>query len=355
MFSEVVWELERPRSRTRQRNMRSCRNSLEAAFRNVDAYDLVDAYDHAEKVISDLAEGADYFQELVRRLMVEAALRPWDEFLDFLDRFERDFKKQLTADNVERHRQYIRETLNRLHGLEESKFQGLETQLNDIARWAQDQRSGDSTYRWLLQRIEELVEAACTQKLPELIKAMNDYLRRAASIVQQAFVLRGGQHRHAYARAITKIASLDRSAQDKVLERIGREMASAELRFVDPQSFKLRTASERRKALTVTRVPKVSRQARLNAAVLSAEASAFALSNEDVVTFFRSEIRLLNRPLRLSTLPLTSAIDVLRAMQAVEAIRGSGETGLKVTRLPTRLTNPYYSGFDYQIELLPSC
>src|SRR5574343_1608303 len=107
LFAEALWSLSRLRTRSRQRNVRGCRNALEAALKNVDAYDLVDAFDYAEKVISDLSEGVDYFQELVRRLMSEASNTPWDEFIEFLDRFEKEFKKQLTADNVDRHRQAI--------------------------------------------------------------------------------------------------------------------------------------------------------------------------------------------------------------------------------------------------------
>lgn len=200
LFAEALWSLDRHRARSRQRNVRSCRNALVAALRNVDAYDLVDAYDYAEKVISDLSDGVDYFQELVRRLMSEASQTPWDEFMEFLDKFEKDFKKQLTADNVERHRQAIRDAINRLRSIESDKFQSFETQLRDVAAWAGQERPGDSAYLWLLDRTEEMVEVACNTKHPELIKAMNTYMRRAASIVQQALMLRGGRTRYAYIR-----------------------------------------------------------------------------------------------------------------------------------------------------------
>ena len=89
-----------------------------------------------KKIISDLAEGVDYFQELVRRLMSEASTIPWEEFVDFLDRFEKEFKKQLTADNFERHCQAIRDNLNRLRSLDSDKFKAFEYQLRDIANWA---------------------------------------------------------------------------------------------------------------------------------------------------------------------------------------------------------------------------
>ena len=350
LFAEALWSLSRLRTRSRQRNVRGCRNALEAARKNVDAYDLVDAYDYAEKVISDLSEGVDYFQELVRRLMSEASRAPWEEFMEFLDRFEKDFKKQMTADNVERHRQAIREAVNRLRSIEQDKFQVLEQQLRDIASWANPDGHSDSALDWMLERIEEMVEAACTTKHPELLKAMNIYVRRATSIVQQAMLLRGSQARHSYSRAIAEVASLDGPKQTALLLKIGEALASAEIRLLDPASFKLRSASQRRKALTVTIQPRVTRDSRLAAAMHRAEASAFALSNDDVLDSIRRELRLRNRPIRLSTLPMVTATDVLHAMQAIEAVRSSRDPSLTATKLPTKLTNEFYSADDFQIE-----
>ncbi|KDR40615.1 ferrochelatase [Caballeronia glathei] len=95
LFAEALWALDRP-SRSRQRNMRGCRNALEAALSDRgDAHDLVDAYEYAEKVIEDLTDGIDYFQELVRNLMQTASAHTqWNEFVEFLDRFGRDYARR---------------------------------------------------------------------------------------------------------------------------------------------------------------------------------------------------------------------------------------------------------------------
>lgn len=351
LFAEALWSLDRLRARSRQRNVRSCRNALEAARNNIDAYDLVDAYDYAEKIVSDLSEGVDYFQELVRRLMSEATNTPWDEFVDFLDRFEKEFKKQLTADNVERHRQAIRDSLNRLRNLDGDKLAAFENQLRDIAGWADQERGELPIFDWLLDRIEDRVEIACTAKHPELIKAMNIYMRRAASIVQQAMMLQGGQRRHAYGRAIARSAALEGDAQTAFLERLGEALTASEIRLLDPAAFKLRNASQRRKALAVTALPKVSRDARLQAAMQRAEASAFTVSNQDVIDFLRGELQARQAPLRLSELPLADARDVLQAMQMVEAVRASRDSALKAEKLAVPLHTDYYSASDYRFQL----
>ncbi|MBM5571109.1 MULTISPECIES: Wadjet anti-phage system protein JetA family protein [Deefgea] len=350
LFAEALWSLSRLRTRSRQRNVRGCRNSLEAALRNVDAYDLVDAYDYAEKVISDLSEGVDYFQELVRRLMSEASQTPWEEFIEFLNRFEKDFKKQMTADNIERHRQAIREAIHKLRCIDQGKFDAFEQQLRDIAPWGNPDNHAESIFDWMLECVEEMVEAACTTKHPELLKAMNIYVRRATSIVQQAMLLRGGQSRHNYSKAIAMVADLTGEQQTAFLEGLGDAIASAEIRLLDPATFKLRAASHRRKALAVTVQPRVTRESRLAATMHRAEAGAFALSNDDVLENIRTELHLRSRTFRLSTLPVATATDVLHAMQAVEAIRSSRAADIKATKLPTRLYNEFYSAHDYLIE-----
>lgn len=351
LFAEAFWAHERPHVRARQRNMRSCRNSVEAALKSTDAYDLVDAYEHAERVISDLAEGVDYFQDLVRRLMAEASRTPWDEFMEFLERFEREFKKQLTADDANRHLQVIRDALNRLRNLEDARRNYLEDQLNDVSPWILKERSGTSSLAWLLDRIEDMVELACSTMQPELIRAMNVYIRRAASIVQQAMILRGGARRPSYHLAITRAAVLSRADQDAYLEKVGTALAASEVRLLDPAAFKLRTYAQRRKALTVTAAPKVTREARLAAAIARAVTGAFAVSNADIHALLLRERRLRDRDFRISTLPVNTAVDVLTVMQAVEAIRASGSPSLKATRLDTRLVNPYYTGFDFLIQI----
>ena len=177
------------------------------------------------------------------------------------------------------------------------------------------------------------------------------YVRRATSIVQQAMLLRGGQTRHGFSRAITQVAALSGAAQTAKLLQLGPALAPAEVRLLDPAAFRLRSATQRRKALAITVQPRVSRDSRLAAAMHRAEAGAFALSNEDVVEVMRRELRLRGRPIRLSSLTFKTATDVLQAMQAVEAIRSLRVQDMTATKLPTKLVTDFYTADDYLIEL----
>jgi hypothetical protein len=352
LFAEVLWSLDRP-SRSRQRNMRGCRNALEAALSDKgDAHDLVDAYEYAEKVIEDLTDGIDYFHELVRHLMQTASVHTqWNEFVEFLDRFQRDYSKQLTADNATLNRQAIIQKLERLRTVPEGKFRRMDEQLRDIAHWAVKEHTGPSVYDWLLTRIEDIVDAACQSKQPGFLKAMETYLNRINGLVLQSMMLRSGQTRQAYLAAIQKTAEASKEEQDRLLAHIGQFLAPTEVRLLDPASFKLKTATQRRKAVTVSIRPRPSRDERLAAAMLRAEAEAFSIPNEEVAQLLRRDLRVFQHPVRVSALSTTTARDVIRAMQAVEAVRSDVGADLTVKKLPTRLENEFYSGNDYEIDL----
>ncbi len=352
LFAEVLWSLDRP-SRSRQRNMRGCRNALDAALsERGDAHDLVDAYEYAEKVIEDLTDGIDYFQELVRNLMQTASVHTqWSEFVEFLERFQRDYSKQLTADNATLNRQAIVQKLEKLRTVSELKFQRIEAQLGDIAHWAVKEHSGHSVYDWLLTRIEDIVDAACQSKQPGFLKAMENYLKRVNGLALQSMMLRTGQTRHAYLAAVQKIAESSKETQDKILSHIGRHLASVEVRLLDPASFKLKTATQRRKAVTVSIRPKPTRNERLIAAMVRAESEVFSISNEEIVQGLRADLRVFQHPIRLSAMPTTSARELIRAMQAVEAARSTAGVDMAVKKLPVRLENAFYLANDYEISL----
>lgn len=352
-FAEVFWALDRP-SRSRQRNMRSCRNALKAALSDDGkSDDILDAYEHAEKVIEDLTDGIDDLQERIRHLMQEAtAHSQWDDFVEFLERFKRDYSRQLTTDSATVNRHEIRLTLDALRGtLSAARFKRMEEGLHLDAQWAVKQHTGSSVFEWLLGRIEDIVNAAYQSKQPTFVRTMDTYVRRVTGLVQQSMTLRTGQHHHAYLQVISRLSERGKPEQDGLLRRIGAQIATAEVRLLDPTSFKLRSATQRRKASTFSVHPRASREARLEAALRRAEAEAFAYPNEAVAEQLRANLRLFDHPILLSSMSQETARELIGGMQAVEAARNTKGADLVVTKLPGRIENPYYSGFDYRFEL----
>jgi hypothetical protein len=81
-----------------------------------------------------------------------------------------------------------------------------------------------------------------------------------------------------------------------------------------------------------------------------AEAEAFSLPNEELAEKLRGDLRMFQHPIRLSALSTATARDVIRALQAVEAVRNARGNDLIARKLPGRLDNDFYTGADYEID-----
>lgn len=284
-------------------------------------------------------------------MQAASARTQWAEFGEFLERFQRDYSKQLTADNATLNRQAIVQKLEKLRLVPEPKFKRIDEQLRDIAHWAVKEHSGTSVYDWLLTRIEDIVDAACQSKQPSFLKAMETYLKRVTGLALQSMMLRAGQTRQSYLSAIQKLAVSSVEEQDRLLFHVSRYLAPAEVRVLDPASFRLKSATQRRKAVTVSIRPRPSREERLAAAMARAEAEAFSIPNEEIAQRLRADLRVFQHPVRVSAMPTSNARDLIRAMQAVEASRSDVGTDLVVRKLPARLVNEFYNGNDYESAL----
>lgn len=351
IFAESLWSLDRP-SRSRQRNMRGCRNSLSSAAQaQGDAHDLVDAFEYAERVIQDLNEATEYLQERVRLVMQEASVHTqWEDFIEFLDRFQREYSKQLTVDSATLNRSIISSHLEVLRSQEGTpRYTKMQQQLAEIAKWAMTESQGDDVLGWMLNRIEDLVCAAHDSKQPSMMKAMDTYIKRITGLVQQSMMLRTSKGRQSLADTLQGLATSDDKGREDLLARIALNVGPSQVRLLDPAVFRMRGQVRKKKATTVSVAPRPTRQSRMDAAVRSAAARAFHLPNGQAVESL-SKIAERQGSVRLSQLPHQSATDVLMLIQGVEAVRGDADKRLTAVKLPQTLVTPFFSGADYEIS-----
>ena len=85
------------------------------------------------------------------------------------------------------------------------------------------------------------------------------------------------------------------------------------------------------------------------AALKAAEEDAFSVANRELVQDMRKRLRLFQHPVRISALPLTSATEVLGAMQVVEALRADNDSDMSIRKLPEKVENEFFIGPDYEI------
>lgn len=350
IFAQALTAADRPRERTRQRNMRSCKNALTAFIDRHDVEDLLDAYEYADRVITDLSEDIELFYELARKILLDAhAHGNWDAFVEFIERrFRDEFSPRLVYDNAERHRLDIAALIDRLHELTDVQTQAIDADLMLHAPWAVQAAPNSGALLWLLERIDEMVTAACRTKQPELFRAMESYIRRHVVLLSQSLFMDVAGAGAALSKLIRALGEMPEAIQTEWLEAQGAAVAPVAVALHDPAAIRMKTLAERNRAQTVSIVPEITREERLRQFVLQAEERAFSVSQQDIVSYLLARMNG-SDSLRLSELPVDDAIQALSLLRAVEAARSSEH--LEVERKDDEpLENPIMSGTDYAIR-----
>ncbi|MFT7560936.1 MAG: DNA-binding MarR family transcriptional regulator, partial [Flavobacteriales bacterium] len=113
IFTQSMLDADNTQLRTRHRNTRNTLNALEAFLSRGEVYDLLDAYDYSERIITDfsdiIAELEDRKRELVREVESQQLItQVSDQFFEYMEkRFQPDISVRLSADSVEKHRDDI--------------------------------------------------------------------------------------------------------------------------------------------------------------------------------------------------------------------------------------------------------
>jgi hypothetical protein len=348
-FAEVFSNLDNSRTKTRQRNMRSAKKSLDAFLQSLDADELLDGYDYATRVVQDLQDDIEYFRMLLQSLTREALEQKvaWEEFNEFVERrFAREYSVRLVADSAERHRGNILEMLDLIRSFDAAKRANVDGTLKQRAPWIESEVQGRSPMLWLCERIEGMVEAACSLKLPMLRVEMGNYVKRFTSLLRQALSLdysaasplgrtmswlkaRRGDHRRAL---------LDALAQRLAPSEVG--LTGSSVRW--PTRGKVVDPAEQGPIL-------VDEASRLEAAMRRAEAEAFAFSELEILEVLRRHMD--THAIRLSELPADSATDVLVSLHAVGAARSTeGRTKVLARKLGQSFETDYFIATDYELQ-----
>ncbi len=347
-------QLDRPRSKTRQRNMRSAKGHLGAFLQAFDPDDLLDAWDYANRVTADLQEDVEYFAALVRGLARDAIERKlaWSEFADFLDnRFRSEFAARLVADNAERHRDEILALLDDIRSLPATRRSDTEAQLIQRAPWIESEETLGRPLSWLLRQIEAAVESACERKLPELRTSMRNYVGRFTSLLRQVMAMETSFGTSALGRLCDAVKEASPERQAKMLDALTLRFSTARLRLIDPQTLRVDAPSARRRASALLTPPILTPAGRLAAAERRAAAAAFDFTTDDVLASLRRQLTLQTRGIRLSELPQRTALEALHAMHMLGAVYGAdGRVQFKATVLPSQAETQTFSAQDLLIE-----
>lgn len=355
-FAETLENFQRKGLKTRQRNVRNTKNALESFLNDKDPYDLIDAVDYAQQVVSDLSDDIADLHERKRLLMkiaVEKVAVAVEEFLEFMDKhFVPDLAIRLSADSVERHRHRIRDIVEQIQNWPAQDLMEIDKRLRQLIPDAKSYRD-KSVVLFLLEQIHHYVESACLAKTPELRAALDSFVNRANLIIKQATALSVGLGASPVANSLSYLAELKPAKQDELLLAAGELMGPISVQLIDPNAIKLRQVTFKKEIEETHEVQEPSREEKLMAAIADAEENAFSVSMDEVRSQISKQMGQ-NDELRCSDFVINGADSLLALSHAVEIASVGNAEGEEeaFTIEPTgkRYSTPYMEGEEYIIR-----
>ena len=358
LFTQPMVDSAGGRFRTRHRNTRNTRNALKSFLDKGEVYDLLDAYEYSERIVSDFSDVIAELDERRRQLVKEVesqqvVQRASDEFFDFMEkRFMPDVAIRLSADSVEKYRDEISDLIDQV----KRKRRAFKAQAERDLRRAAPELLSDpnlSVLMAILDGIESRMHNASAVMLPALRQALNGFTRRADIIMRQLSYA-GGASRNQLNSLLGRFRRASDAQRAEALERAGEALATLSVGLPDVDSIRLMAARKPRAVNSaVEEAVEHDIDARRQMFVQAAVDLAFTFNSQKQRDYV---IEALSEGHRIHTqnLPIRDAKELLMSAHAIE-VGGitSSEFSFKVTPTSRRVTTDYFDVTDeFTIELI---
>ena len=189
IFAQSLIESDNTQVRTRHRNTRNTLNALEAFANRGEVYDLLDAFEYSERIITDFTDVISELEERKRQLVKEMesqqlVQQATEQFFDFMEkRFQPDIQVRLSADSVEKHREDIQKIIKKIR--RKSKEDKAEAE-GKLRKTVPDLCASQQSFLlYILDHIEQRMRNASEIMLPALRRALHSFTKRADIIMRQ--------------------------------------------------------------------------------------------------------------------------------------------------------------------------
>jgi hypothetical protein len=353
LFTQPFAEIESTRVRTRHRNTRNTRNSLQAFLDSGEVHDLLDAFECSERIISDFTDIIAELEERKRQLVREVEARQLvqhasDEFFDFMEkRFQPDVAVRMSADSVEKYRDEISGLILKIRRKRKEWKSEVEFRLRDLMP---DQVVEGHSLLWnLLDGIDARLRNASEVMLPALRRALHSFTQRADIIIRQLSYLAAQQHSDVL-DVCQSLMELPKEQQDSLLSSAGERLSGLQGGFVDPEQVRLHTVRKTRVINMVfdDGLDDFDVDARKDLYIQQLLDQAFMVSDGAMRDYVRHTLAQ-GDAIMSKDLPIRNASDLLAAAHAIEVASSSNlssEMQFLVTPLGTRSSSEYFSGID---------
>jgi len=360
LFTQPFVETDSTRVRTRHRNTRNTRNSLQAFCDSGEVHDLLDAYECSERIISDFTDIIAELEERKRQLVREVEARQLvqqasDQFFEFMEkRFQPDLSVRLSADSVEKYRDEIAELVRKIRRKRKEWKAQAEFRLRELM--PEHVVEGQSLLWNLLDTIDARLRNASEVMLPALRKALHSFTQRADIIIRQLSYLAVQQHSDVLdiCKALSKLPADEQASR---LQAAGDQLLSLQAGFVDPAQVRLHTPRQSRLITSVFDDDDLGFDvdARKELYVQQLLDQAFMVSDTTVRNYVREALTAVGQ-VDTRHLPVQNARDLLAAAHAIEVASDSNlssELRFEVTPNGEVASNDYFQRFDtFTIKLV---
>jgi len=331
LFTQPFIDSDSGRFRTRNRNTRNTRNSLQAFLEQGEVHDLLDAYEYSERIISDFTDVISELEERKRQLVKEVEARQLveqatDEFFDFMETtFKPDLEVRLSADSVEKYRDQVASLIKQIR--RKRKFGGSSDDADRDWRAVMEVRlrkmmpgnviEGQSILENLLVAIEERLRNACEGMLPALRRSLNSFTQRADIIMRQLSYIHS-QGDDGLLEACQQLTKLSADEQGRRLSHVGEKLAAVEMGYLDPEQIIIRTRAPKRVvSARIDEAQAVDQDARRELYIAQALDSAFGVQSADVRDYLMQSLANTGR-VSSRHLPINNAKDLLSVAHSIQ-------------------------------------
>jgi hypothetical protein len=325
-----------------------------------DVYDLLDAYEYSERIISDFTDVIGELEERKRLLIHEVESQQLiqkasEEFFDFMEkRFMPDLAVRLSVDSVEKYRDEIVTTINAVKRKRRDFKSKAESELRKTAPEL-IQSNQQSLLFNILDNIEHRIHNASDIMLPSLRRALLNFTRRADIIMRQlSFSHQGGGD--LLFDNLRQLSTLDDDEFALAMNAVSEHMTELNVGFTDPAQIKLR--AERVKKVVDTQVEAVidmDEASRKKLYLQQILEKAFSVNNQQMSDYLIDAIASGHR-ISSHQLPVSDAKDLIMRSHVIEAGsagRQSSEFEFIVTPTGKRVGDDYFVDSDeFTIELV---
>lgn len=360
VFAQSLTESDNTQIRTRHRNTRNTLNALEAFESRGEVYDLLDAFDYSERIITDFTDVISELEERKRELVREVesqqlVQQATEQFFDFMEkRFQPDIQVRLSADSVEKHREDIQNVIKKIRrknkDIKADAERNLRRTVPDLC--AQEQ----SFLFYILDHVEQRMRNASDFMLPKLRSALHSFTKRADIIMRQLSYL-NAQHDNDLVDVCKELSELSDDVYLDRLNAAAEHMTTLKMGLIDPASIKIR--ERKQKGQVDSRVNKrqnLDQEAQRELFIQQLLDQAFTVNNTHVKNYVMESLRdgrkISTRELHVSDAPSLLAMAHIIEVGGVNQMSSNWSFRLSPqNRIVT--DNEYYYGYDeFTIELI---